>query len=127
MTVDDKGRYEHSDARMRPLVLFAIGLTLLIIGSLVVSAWMASSFEEEIRQAETPNPLRDFRESPDGPTLQARPTEELVDHRRHEEEVLTSFDWIDPPNGVVRIPIELAMQIVAERGLPELEHAEDEQ
>jgi hypothetical protein len=36
-----------------------------------------------------------------------------------EREQLESYGWVDRDAGVVRIPIERAIQIVAENGLPE--------
>ena len=34
-----------------------------------------------------------------------------------EQEVLESYDWIDRDAGLVRIPIERAIELLAERGL----------
>jgi len=35
-----------------------------------------------------------------------------------EDQILGSYDWVDQKNGVVRIPIDQAIDIVAKRGLP---------
>jgi hypothetical protein len=35
-----------------------------------------------------------------------------------QDEVLASYDWVDQKNGVVRIPIDKAMDLLADRGLP---------
>jgi hypothetical protein len=35
-----------------------------------------------------------------------------------QDEVLGSYDWVDQKNGVVRIPIDRAIDIIAEHGLP---------
>src|SRR6201987_871393 len=35
-----------------------------------------------------------------------------------QDRTLESYDWVDQQNGVVRIPIERAMDLIAERGLP---------
>jgi len=34
-----------------------------------------------------------------------------------EEQTLNTYGWVDQKAGVVRIPIERAMQLIAERGL----------
>jgi hypothetical protein len=47
---------------------------------------------------------------------QTQYTEEL----KKENDVLESYDWVDQNNGVVRIPIDRAMDLVAQRGLPVL-------
>ena len=43
-------------------------------------------------------------------------TQEIV----KEDEILASYGWVDQESGVARIPIERAMELVAERGLPVL-------
>ena len=43
---------------------------------------------------------------------------ELTDVRLREEEELNSYGWVDQKAGIVHIPIERAMQLIAERGLP---------
>jgi hypothetical protein len=35
-----------------------------------------------------------------------------------ENKRLTTYGWVDPKVGVVRIPVEEAMKLLAERGLP---------
>ena len=35
-----------------------------------------------------------------------------------EEQTLHSYGWVDQPAGVVRIPIDRAMELLAQRGLP---------
>ena len=38
--------------------------------------------------------------------------------RAHEEDILNSYGWVDRGNNVVRIPIDRAMKLTLERGLP---------
>jgi hypothetical protein len=38
--------------------------------------------------------------------------------RLKEEETLSTYDWIDKNTGTVRIPIDRAMDLIAQRGLP---------
>jgi hypothetical protein len=51
------------------------------------------------------------------PPLQAQPSRELRVMRVAEDEVLTTYGWVDRDKGIARIPIERALQILAERGL----------
>ena len=37
---------------------------------------------------------------------------------KEQDRVLASYDWVDQKNGVVRIPIDRAMDLLAQRGLP---------
>jgi hypothetical protein len=37
---------------------------------------------------------------------------------RQQDKTLASYDWVDQKNGLVRIPIDRAMDLLAQRGLP---------
>lgn len=52
------------------------------------------------------------------PRLETNERTELNDFRLGEEQTLNSYGWVDQNAGVVRIPIDRAMQLIAERGLP---------
>jgi hypothetical protein len=52
------------------------------------------------------------------PHLQLSPPRDLEQFRAREEAELNSYGWIDRTAGVVRVPIERAMELVLQRGLP---------
>jgi hypothetical protein len=52
------------------------------------------------------------------PNLQVRPVQDFAAFRARERGVLDSYGWVDKDKGVVHIPIEEAMRLVVERGLP---------
>jgi hypothetical protein len=52
------------------------------------------------------------------PRLEENERQEINQFRLGEEETLNSYGWVDQPAGVVHIPIERAMELVAQRGLP---------
>lgn len=52
------------------------------------------------------------------PRLEQNERLEINDFRLKEEQTLNSYGWVDEKAGVVRIPIERAMQLLAQRGLP---------
>lgn len=52
------------------------------------------------------------------PQLQQSEALDLKAMRAAEDQVLNSYAWIDPEKGVVRIPINRAMDLLAQRGLP---------
>lgn len=52
------------------------------------------------------------------PLLQIAPEIDLKEFRAREDAELSSYGWIDRTTGVVRIPVERAMELVAQRGLP---------
>lgn len=52
------------------------------------------------------------------PRLQLAPAEDLQAFRAREDAELTNYGWVDRTAGVVRIPVERAMELIAQRGLP---------
>jgi hypothetical protein len=52
------------------------------------------------------------------PQLQANEVQDLKAVRAAEDQVLNGYAWMDPEKGVVRIPINRAIDLLVERGLP---------
>ena len=52
------------------------------------------------------------------PALQVKPQVDLQTYRARAEHDLNSYGWIDQAHGVVKIPIERAMNLLLARGLP---------
>ncbi len=42
-----------------------------------------------------------------------------------EENILHSYGWVNQSSGIVRIPIDKAMQLIVERGLPAVPNSEE--
>jgi len=57
------------------------------------------------------------------PRLERHERVEIKDFRLKEEQTLNSYGWVDEKTGVVHIPIERAMQLLAQRGLPTIPKA----
>jgi hypothetical protein len=55
---------------------------------------------------------------PPGPQLQVSPPEDLQAFRSREEAELNTYGWINRTSGIVRIPIERAIDLVLQEGLP---------
>jgi hypothetical protein len=53
---------------------------------------------------------------PPPPRLEEDPAAERLRVRAREESLLNSYGWVDRPHGVVRIPIERAMDRIAAHG-----------
>jgi hypothetical protein len=52
------------------------------------------------------------------PQLEIDERTQLNQTRLNEEQTLATYGWVDQKGGVVRIPIERAMDLIAQRGLP---------
>jgi hypothetical protein len=57
-------------------------------------------------------------QEPPSPRLQTQPYKDVMQLKAEQRGVLNSYGWIDKANGVVHIPIDRAMQLTIERGLP---------
>lgn len=52
------------------------------------------------------------------PRLEVNEPSQLNDQRLHEEEVLNSYGWVDQKAGIAHMPIDRAMALIVQRGLP---------
>jgi hypothetical protein len=130
-TNDDDGHsdskaYETRDVKIRPLVVFIVGLTVATIAAYLVVLGVFRVFNaRETSKDATADPvaveraaLTDEQRLPAQPRIQADPSGEYQLLRQQEEHILTTYGWVDRPAGVVRIPVDQAMKLVVEQGLP---------
>ena len=111
--------YETRDLSLRAVVMFGIGLFVLSGVTLLLMGGMFNYFAARRAKFDVPpSPLAETRPPPPGPRLQVNPTQELKELQAAEEAVLNSYAWVDREGGRVRIPIDRAMELLAERGLP---------
>jgi hypothetical protein len=113
--------HEHSDVDIR--AIFGFGAALMVVVG-VVSLLMYVLFGYFTSRDGVPAPAeyplaasQRHREPPE-PRLQTDPRQDLADLRAKEEELLGSYGWVDKNAGVVRIPIDAAMKLTLQRGLP---------
>jgi hypothetical protein len=59
-----------------------------------------------------------LKRTPPEPRLEPDPVAPRLAVRAREQEKLASYGWVDANAGVARIPIERAMELLVERGLP---------
>ena len=67
-------------------------------------------------QPRAPTGLVDRGISPDRETA---PNEEMRRFLAEEEQELASYGWVDEGNGIARIPIDRAMELIVEQGMPQ--------
>jgi hypothetical protein len=66
----------------------------------------------------SPSAMVNSQKLPPEPRLQRYPARDMREMRAGEEKILHQYAWIDPDKGIVRIPVERAMDLIAQRGLP---------
>jgi hypothetical protein len=114
--------HESADISVRPLVAWTILLALVCVLSVWITRRMFFSFEATATRLDTPvHPLAEPQETRPAPLLQQTPARDLREYQRTIRDQLDTYGWIDRPQGVVHIPIERAIELTAERGLPSSE------
>jgi hypothetical protein len=112
--------HESYEVQLGPVVLFGLGLVIMTGLVFLLMCWLFTAFTA--RQAARdmpPSPLAQTRPAlPPEPRLQIAPAQELQQLRADEDAALHSYGWVDQTAGIVRIPIERALDLVHERGLP---------
>lgn len=140
--VDASAGYEKSDVRVTGIIVFLTALLMFVavIGVLaygmgkVINARMDKEDGPTNKWSSTVN-VRALGNMPNNPELQHQVAEltqkfptprleiddgdqDLADLHAREDLLLGNYSWVDQSKGIVRIPIERAMEIIAQRGLP---------
>lgn len=122
--------FEREDIGSKPVYGFLVSLVIsgvLIYYLIWGMFYFLDAYDKKNQQARTPltqatTNTREVEEEhiqkfPE-PRLEQNERTELDGFRDAEEEKLNSYGWVDEKAGIAHIPIEQAMQIVAQRGLP---------
>ena len=110
--------HETTDANISALVKFSIGLFFLIVVALVGMQWMFNYFRNTQQLGPPASPFAETQTLPPGPRLQVDPAQDLKQLRQGEDEKLNSYGWVDQKAGIARIPVDRAMDLLIEKGLP---------
>lgn len=111
--------HERTDAHVKPLVIILIAMGVTIGGSFVATALLFEFFTQRAQSFDrVPSPVKVENELPEGPRLQVVPGLDLREIRAAEDDRLNGYGWVDEGGRVVHIPIEKAIDVVIERGLP---------
>jgi hypothetical protein len=107
--------HETGDVNVGAVGKFGVGLVIVTLLSIGLLLGVFKFFNtRDGRQAEMVDPVKLF------PSPQLLPNEPktLAEIRAGEEKILHGYGWVDQPKGVVRIPVEQAMELLVKRGLP---------
>lgn len=110
--------HETRDISVRVVGWFAVGLIAAAIITYAGVAGLFHVFKQDYPSPSAPSRITEPRVFAPEPRLQNNPRTDLDQFRATEEAKLNSYGWIDKEEGVIRIPIERAMDLIAERGLP---------
>jgi hypothetical protein len=113
--------HETRDISIRAIVGFGLALAVLT-GIVLAAMWgVFRVFERRENKRDQPLPpmiAANLRRTPSGPRLEPDPLAPRQRLRAQESAVLTTAAWVDRDHGVVRIPVDRAMELLVQRGLP---------
>ena len=118
--------HERTDADTRAITQFGIALVLVVVLSQLALWSLFDSFRGRSKlnlQVRRWSARRRPPSLPE-PRLQDNPQADMRTMREKEETILNHYGWVDPNRGVVRIPIDRALDLVAEHGLPQFKSTE---
>ena len=112
--------HETRDVHVRPLAWLGVGLAMLVVVSIVAMKGVFDLLDRQLARNDTPPlPIVTHRpQQPPEPRLQTTPVPNRKLIMEQETKLLTTYGWVDQKAGTVHIPIERAMQLLAERGMP---------
>jgi hypothetical protein len=118
----ETGGHEERDVNYIAVTKFGIGLTIVILATAFVLFGLFHYFavrEEKVYGAGarlSEAEVSGMKEPPQ-PRLQQSPPIDLREMRSAEDQLLNRYSWVDRDKGVVRLPIDRAMDLLVERGL----------
>lgn len=95
-----------------------LALVLVSVAICLVFYRMILSYERPEAKPASPIAAANERLIPPGPLLQSHPEAEMAVLRAEQVAHLGSFGWVDEAHGVVRMPIDQAIDLVAAGHLP---------
>lgn len=127
---DDPGAYEHEDLSSRGVFYFMAGLGAVVVVIYLIVFGMYNFLDtyEKARQppmspmvtqqADTRNITHEDTQSFPQPRLEESERAQLRQFIEDQDRKLAIYNWVDKDKGVVQIPIDRAMDLIVERGLP---------
>jgi hypothetical protein len=110
--------HETRDINLGAVTWTVIGLVISAIAMYVTVGGLFNLFKRQYPSTSAPSRITTPGRLPSQPRLQTNPAYDLQQFREVESAKLNSYGWIDKSAGVLRIPIDRAMDLLAQRGLP---------
>jgi hypothetical protein len=102
-------------------IVYAVGglVAVALVVHLLIWGLIKGFDRFDTNREPAPSPLGEANKQPPppGPQLQTTPELDLLQMRQQEDRQLGQAGWIDQAQGTVRVPIDVAMEVVAGRGL----------
>ena len=114
--------HEEREVKVRTII---VSLAFLALGTFIVFVLVVGIFRylHATVGAETAQPA--VQQLPPEPRVEVAPYQQLQTLRAHEDHVLGSYAWVDQKAGTVRVPIDRAIDMVAQKGLASHNYLDD--
>jgi hypothetical protein len=114
--------HERTDVSIRVVLIFGAVMIVSTVLIVLIVAWLYGFLERDQQAAFPPtlftSPVSPPQELPPAPRLQVSPRIDLQQFRAEEDARLNGYGWTDRQNSLVHIPIDRAMDLIAQQGLP---------
>lgn len=118
--------YERRDTAVRTVLLVTAGLAVFTVLIVLLSGGLLRLFEGQAERAERPAPRWETA-APRAPLLQTDPGRQWTEVRAAQEARARRYRWIDPEAGTVQVPLDRALELVLDEGLPAREPKDGEE
>lgn len=124
------GSFEQQDLSARGIIYFLIGLAAAIVVIYFVAFGLyrflnSSSMQNQATMSPMVAPRADTRtvtpadtQAFPQPRLEESERTQLRDFIADQDRKLATYNWVDKDKGIVQIPIDRAMDLIVQRGLP---------
>jgi len=109
--------HEKSDAPATSIFLLGALFIILLVAGMLVSLAAFRYFTRRQPLGPPASPFENARALPPAPQLQVTPATDWRNYQKAQLDRINSYGWVDQEAGVVRIPIDRAMDLIIERGL----------
>ena len=111
--------HETRDASVRPIILTGVVLavTIVLVGLIVYGAFQYLARRPATSAISNPMSAGDPQIPPE-PRIEEHPAIAIQELHAQEDKILSTYGWTDKKAGVVRIPIDRAMELQLMRGFP---------
>jgi hypothetical protein len=116
--VDASAGYEKRDVNVPALLHFGFWMAVVLFVTFVGMRWAFNYFGKTQPLGPPASPFINARVLPPNPRLQATPHVDLENYCQAQQEKVNTYAWVDSRLGVVRVPVERAIDLALARGLP---------
>ncbi len=109
--------FEQTDVSARAMLKWAVGLFSFLALCMLVTFGYYVALQGPVGR----RPVAAVREErlPPWPRLQANPARDLAAYQREQSALVGTYGWVDRRRGIVRLPVDRAIELVLHRGLPD--------